>query len=410
MSNIELLPIQWLGNWHCYTGWPIRKMLALTAKALYTPLEKIERPLVLVEEGSILKITSQAASETPPSCRLRDFGDCILAPGFVDMHTHGAAGYDLMGDDADSQSAINTFLVRHGVTSYFPTTVTAPMDKTLAALDHLAAAIDSARDARKGQAQPLGIHIEGPFLSHARRGMHPLEDLQLPTLATFEKLWQAARGHIRVMTIAPELDGALEVIAEAAKRGVCVSIGHSDADLDQARRGVAAGARHATHTFNAMRPLDHREPGIVAEVLTNSRISAEIIADGIHLHPSVVNLITKAKGADGTILITDATAATGMPDGKYHLGLVEIEVKDGMCLHDGTLAGSVLTLDRAVRNVMSFASWDLQNAVRAAGLNPAKAAGAQGKGLLQTGADADLVALNASGDVQATIAKGVIVQ
>jgi N-acetylglucosamine-6-phosphate deacetylase len=385
-------------------------MLALIAKALYTPLEKIERPLVLVDEASILKITSQVASETPPRCRLRDFGDCILAPGFVDMHTHGAAGYDLMGDDVDGQNAINTFLARHGVTSYFPTTVTAPMDKTLAALDHLADAIDSGKDARKGQAQPLGIHIEGPFLSHPRRGMHPAENLQPPTLAAFEKLWQAARGHIRVMTIAPELDGALEVIAAATKRGVCVSIGHSDASLDQARRGVAAGAHHATHTFNAMRPLDHREPGIIAEVLTNPRISAEIIADGIHLHPSVVNLIAKAKGIEGTVLVTDATAAAGMPDGKYYLGLVEIEVKDGMCLHEGTLAGSVLTLDRAVRNLMNFAHWDLQNAVRAAGLNPAKAAGARDKGLLQIGTDADLVVLEANGDMKACVAKGVIVQ
>lgn len=385
-------------------------MLALTAKALYTPLEKIERPLVLIDEGSVLKITSQVASETPPRCRLRDFGDCTLAPGFVDMHTHGAAGYDLMGDDPDGQNAINTFLARHGVTSYFPTTVTAPMDKTLAALDHLAGAIESAKDARKGQAQPLGIHIEGPFLSHTRRGMHPPEDLQPPTLVTFEKLWQAARGHIRVMTIAPELDGALEVMAEATKRGVCVSMGHSDADLDQARRGVTAGARHATHTFNAMRPLDHREPGIIAEVLTNPRISAEIIVDGIHVHPSVVALIAKAKGVEGTVLVTDATAATGMPDGKYQLGSVEIEVKDGMCLHDGTLAGSVLTLDRAVRNVMNFASWDLLSAVRAAGLNPAKAAGARSKGSLEIGTDADLVALDAYGEVKATIAKGVIVQ
>jgi N-acetylglucosamine-6-phosphate deacetylase len=385
-------------------------MLALTAKALYTPLEKIERPLVLIDEGAVLKITSQAASETPPRCRLRDFGDCTLAPGFVDMHTHGAAGYDLMGDDPDGQNAINTFFARHGVTSYFPTTVTAPMDKTLAALDHLAEAIESAKDARKGQAQPLGIHIEGPFLSHARRGMHPPEDLQRPTLAAFEKLWQAARGHIRVMTIAPELDGALEVIAEATKRGVVVSMGHSDADLDQARRGVTAGARHATHTFNAMRPLDHREPGIIAEVLTNPRISAEVIVDGIHVHPSVVALIAKVKGVEGTVLVTDATAAAGMPDGKYQLGSVEIEVKDGMCLHDGTLAGSVLTLDRAVRNVMNFANWDLPSAVRAAGLNPAKAAGARTKGSLEIGADADLVALDANGEVKATIAKGVIVQ
>jgi N-acetylglucosamine-6-phosphate deacetylase len=385
-------------------------MLALTAKSLYTPLERIDRPLLLLQDGHIVKLGTYADSELPPKCRVRDFGDCVLVPGLVDIHTHGAAGFDLMQADADGLNRIESFLARHGVTSYFPTTVTAPMDDTLAALDRLATAIESASEGKSGRAQPLGIHIEGPFLSHARRGMHPPNDLQEPTLGAFETLWQAARGHIRVMTIAPELDGAPELIAEATKRGVCVSIGHSDADLDQARKGVAAGARHATHTFNAMRPLDHRVPGILGEVLSNPRLTAEIIADGIHVHPTVIQLVTKAKGADGTVLVTDATAATGMPDGRYFLGLVEIEVKDGMCTHDGTLAGSVLTLDKAVRNVMSFADWNLQNAVRAASLNPARTAGAKNKGLLQPGADADLVVMSETGDVKATIVKGVVVE
>jgi len=383
-------------------------MLALTAKALYTPIEKIEHPLLLIQDGSILKVSSRAASEAPAKCRVQDFGDCTLAPGLVDIHTHGAAGFDLMQADANGLGKIEGFLARHGVTSYFPTTVTAPMDTTLAALDRLAAEIESS-NSHGQRAEPLGIHIEGPFLSHTRRGMHPLQDLQKPTLAAFEKLWQAARGHIRVMTIAPELDGALEVISEATKRGVCFSIGHSDADLDQARKGVAAGARHATHAFNAMRPLDHRDPGILGEVMTNPGLSAEIIADGIHVHPIVIQIATRAKGVEGTVLITDATAATGMPEGRYQLGSVEIEVKDGMCMHEGTLAGSVLTLERAVRNVMSFAQWELQHAVRAATLNPAKTAGARNKGLLQPGADADLVVLTGSGEVKATIIKGVLV-
>jgi len=151
----------------------------------------------------------------------------------------------------------------------------------------------------------------------------------------FDRFWQAARGHIRVMTIAPELPGAIEVIAEAAKRGVCVSLGHSDADLDTARASVAAGARHATHTFNAMRPLGHRDPGILGEVLTDPRLTADIIADGIHLDPAVVDLFLKAKGAEAAVLITDATAATGMPDGRYLLGALEVEVKDGKCTNGG---------------------------------------------------------------------------
>lgn len=384
-------------------------MLALTAKALYTPLEKLERPVVLMDDGSIVKLGPQTATEIPAGCKVQDFPDCVLAPGLVDMHTHGAAGVDVMEADADGQSRIEKFLVRHGVTTYFPTTITAPMDKILASLERLANAVEKGAT-NSGRTQPIGIHIEGPFLSHARKGMHPEGDLQKPTLKSFNQMWEASRGQIRVMTIAPELDGALEVIAEASKRGVCVSIGHSDADIDQARKGVAAGGRHATHTFNAMRPLDHRKPGILGEVLTNKNLSAEIIADGIHLNPAVIRLVTLAKGEERTVLVTDATSATGMPDGKYMLGHCEIEVKDGMCTYQGTLAGSILTLDQAVRNVMNFADWDLQKSVRAATLNPAKTAGAKNKGILKPGADADLVVFTPNGNVKATVVRGQMVQ
>jgi N-acetylglucosamine-6-phosphate deacetylase len=214
------------------------------------------------------------------------------------------------------------------------------------------------------QARPLGIHLEGPFLSHKRRGVHPPENLVEPTLEIFERLWQAARGHVRMMTIAPELPGAIEVIAEAARRKVCVSIGHSDASMESARAAVKAGARHATHTFNAMRPLDHREPGIIGETLTNEELSADIIADGIHVAPEVVKLFLKAKGIERAVLITDAIAAAGMPDGTYQLGPIQVEVKNGRCTSDGKLAGSVLTMDRAVRNIIQFADWSLQDAVQ----------------------------------------------
>ena len=164
----------------------------------------------------------------------------------------------------------------------------------------------------------------------------------------------------------------------------------------------AAGARHATHTFNAMRPLDHRDPGILGEVLTDARLSADIIADGIHLDPVIVELFLKAKGPDAAVLITDATAATGMPDGRYRLGSLEVEVKDGRCTAGGKLAGSVLTMDRAVRNVVQFARWDLQQAVRLATVNPARVAGVKQGGVLEAGAPADLVVLSPSGEVRKT--------
>ena len=237
--------------------------------------------------------------------------------------------------------------------------------------------------------------------------MHPPENLLGPKLSTFEQFWQAARGRIRMMTIAPELEGAPEVIAEAARRGVCVSMGHSDADFEAAGRGIAAGARHATHTFNAMRPLDHRRPGILGAVLTDRRVSADIIADGVHLDAAIVKLCAEAKGPERTVLITDAISATGMPDGRYRLGSFEVDVRDGKCMADGKLAGSVLTMDLAVRNLARFAEWDLPQAVAAASRNPARAARIANKGVLTTGADADFVVLSAAGEVLRSFIGGV---
>jgi N-acetylglucosamine-6-phosphate deacetylase len=388
-------------------------MIAFTAKELYTPIRKIDRPLVVIEGGAILNLGPRDGLEIPPNTKITDFGDCVLAPGLVDIHIHGGAGYDIMQADDSGQIRMEQFLARGGVTSYCPTTVAAPLDATLTALERLAKNIELVEQPgsdRTRRAQPLGMHLEGPFLSHARRGVHPPENLLPPTINTFDKLWQAARGHIRLITIAPELDGAPEVIAEATRRGVCVSLGHSDASLQSARTGTAAGARHATHTFNAMRPLDHREPGILGEILTNPHLTADVIADGVHVDPTIIGLLLNTKGADNAVLITDAISATGMPDGRYRLGPIEVELKDGRCLSEGKLAGSVLTMDRAVRNIMEFARWDLQKSLRAATLNPARVASAQRKGILEPGADADLVVLTARGAVVATIAKGQVVQ
>ncbi len=387
--------------------------IAYTSRALYTPVETLYHPVVVVEDGAILNLGTRASVEVASNAEIYDFGDGIIAPGFVDIHIHGSAGYEVMQADGSARCNFEQFLSRHGVTSYCPTTLAAPLDLTEDALERLADAIEG--DEREstghnGRAQPLGIHLEGPFLSHARRGVHLKEDLISPSLGIFDKLWQAARGHIRVMTIAPEVEGALEVIVEASQRGVCVSLGHSDADLESTRRAVAAGARHATHTFNAMRALRHRDPGIVAEILTNQHLTADVIADGVHLDPIMVQLFLRAKGVEGAVLITDATSATGMPDGKYQLGFLEVEVKDGKCLHEGRLAGSVLTMDCAVRNAMKFAGWDLQQTVRAVTVNPARVAAAQNKGVLRPGADADFVVLTANGEIRATVVKGKVVQ
>jgi N-acetylglucosamine-6-phosphate deacetylase len=396
-------------------------MLAFTAGRLLTPTDSVEHPLVLVDQGRVFEISARGSRQVPAGIAASDFGDAVMAPGYIDLHIHGSAGYDVMDETADALPAIEHLLAQHGVTSYFPTTLTAPMDATLRALERLADAIEKREcennnnnnnEDGKRRALPLGIHLEGPFISPARRGVHPPENLLAPTLTTFERFWQAARGRIRMMTIAPELEGAPEVIAEAARRGVCLSMGHSDADFAAAERGIAAGARHATHTFNAMRPLSHntldnRSPGILGAVLTDHRVSADIIADGVHLDPVIVKLFAKAKGPEQTVLITDATSAAGMPDGRYRLGSLEVDVRDGKCMMDGKLAGSVLTMDRAVRNLARFAEWDLPQAVAAASRNPARAARIANKGVLAAGADADFVVLSPEGEVLRTFVGGL---
>jgi N-acetylglucosamine-6-phosphate deacetylase len=380
-----------------------------TAKRLYTPLEEVQNPLLFAEDGRITQISSRSTQSVPPNSSLVDFGDAVLAPGFFDIHIHGGAGLDVMRASRDDLARLNKFLATHGVTGYLPTTVAAPLDQTCLSLDRLADAIDSAESSAPNgdavQARPLGIHLEGPFLSHKRRGVHPPECLLPPTLGTFDRLWQAARGRVRVITIAPEIPGAMEVIAEAAKRNICVSIGHSNAEFPVAQAAVRAGAQHATHTFNAMRPLDHRDPGIIAEVLTDNRMTADIIVDGIHVSPAVVQLFLQAKGIDRAVLITDSISATGMPDGRYQLGPIQVDVKDGKCTADGKLAGSVLTMDCAIRNVIKFAGWSLQHAVRTATLNPARAVGLP-QGALVPGAEASFVVLSPQGEVQKTVVRG----
>jgi N-acetylglucosamine-6-phosphate deacetylase len=385
---------------------------AFTASRLYTPLDEVQNPLLVVEDARIAEVSSCSGKTVAGNARLVDFGDAVLAPGFFDIHIHGGAGLDVMLASPSDLPRLGKFLATHGVTGYYPTTVAAPLDSTCSALERLADAIEAAQSATATngdavQARPLGIHLEGPFLSHKRRGVHPAENLVTPTLAVFERLWQAARGLVRVLTIAPEIPGAMEVIAEAARRNVCVSMGHSDAEMAIAREAVKAGARHATHTFNAMRPLDHRDPGIIGEVLTDDRLTADMIVDGIHVAPAVVQLFLEAKGVERAVLITDAISATGMPDGRYKLGPIEVDVKDGKCTSGGSLAGSVLTMDRAVRNVTKFSRWSLRDAVRAATLNPARAMGlASHHGLLASGAEANFTVLSPAGEVIKTIVAG----
>jgi N-acetylglucosamine-6-phosphate deacetylase len=369
---------------------------------------RLANAVTIVEDGRITAVASRRDISIPAGASVVELGEGLLTSGFIDMHIHGGAGHDVMEGTPEGLAALEAHLAKHGTTSYCPTTVSAKVDTTLRALERLADEMEAVdkRPLKPLRARPLGVHLEGPFISKEKAGAHPLDCILEPSLELFDRFWQAARGHVKVITIAPELEGAEALIREATKRGVCVSLGHSNATLEETRQGIAAGGRHVTHIFNAMRPLDHREPGILGGALIDDRLSAEIIADGVHVSPQMVELAIKAKG-DRTVLVTDALSAAGMPDGHYQLGGFVVELKGDRCLSKGRLAGSVLTLDRAVRNVMEFAGISLDSALQFATASPARTLGLRGrKGVIAPGADADFVLLKTDGEVSAVIVHG----
>jgi N-acetylglucosamine-6-phosphate deacetylase len=337
----------------------------IQARRLITGTEQIEHPTIKVEDGRIAGIEAgedHGSTET-------------LTQRFFDVHVHGARSHDFMSASSHEVDEVGRFLSQRGVGHYLATTVTGPIDATLRALETLADAIERHREAGEGSlgavARPEGIHLEGPFVSHIKRGVHPEASILSPSVEVFDRFQQSARGHIRLMTIAPELPGALELIRHAAASGVRVSLGHSNATRAETLAATEAGATSSTHMFNAMRALDSREPGIAGTVLTSDAVYAELICDGVHVHPAMVQMWLTMKGKDRAILVTDGMSATGMPDGVYMLGDFPVEVKDGVCLAGKTLAGSVLTMDRAVENVQTFTGSTLGTAVGLASHNPA---------------------------------------
>jgi len=407
----------------------------ITARHLITDIGSVEfAVLTITPEGTIGEIYSDPRS-------LHDDRTTLTA-AFLDVHTHGAMGHDVMSASPADLSEIQRFLATRGVAHYLPTTVTATVDATLRALESLADAIEAAPP--DGEAQPIGIHLEGPFLSHAKRGVHPPALLQPPSIELFDRFHTAARGHIRLMTIAPEpnaatigalkgtgfspyiradeesgalapegMSPALDLIAHAATLGVKISLGHSNATAAETLAAIDAGATSATHTFNAMRYLDHREPGILGIVLDDDRLFAELICDGIHVEPPVVRLWLKSKPETRGILVTDAMSAAGMPDGDYVLGEFSVSVANGraqlkedIAAGKETLAGSVLTMDRAVANLQAFTHAPLGVATRLASHNPAAMLGVPELTRLAPGSVANLNRFDEQGRLIATYIRG----
>lgn len=355
---------------------------------------------LLLAEGYI-----EGVEGGPSSAPGFDATSCVVLPGFIDLHIHGSAGHDTMDAVPESLPAISRFLAQHGVTGFTPTTMTAPHPPTLAAVQNVAATLAAPMPGPV----ILGVHLEGPYISPRFPGAQAKENIRRANLAEFGEL--LAAGPVKLITLAPEEPGAGALIDAALAAGVRVIIGHSAASYDQAIASFDRGVSQATHTFNAMTGLHHREPGVVGAVLTDERIFAQLIADTVHVHPAAMAVLARCKGPDRLLLITDAIRATGLPDGESELGGQPVFVRDGACrLADGTLAGSILTMDAALRYFLAATGWPLEKAWPITSRTPAAALGiADAFGTIAPGYRADLVVLDASLEVVATIVGGWIV-
>jgi len=373
-----------------------------------TPVSEISDAGILLRDGVIEAIGPRRGLNLPAGGTELNATEKTAIPGFIDIHIHGAGGRDVMEANGDALGVVTRKVAEFGTTSLLATTVTASSDDTTRAAAGISLYITQQHATKESRAEVLGIHFEGPFISKARRGVHPVEWIQSPSEDLLRRFLQAAAGNARLITIAPEVLGAAPCIEAARNAGLVVSVGHTDANYEQTRFAIAHGARSATHTYNAMRPFTHRDPGVIGAVLTSPEINAELIADGVHVEEGAMKLLLKAKGYERVTLVSDGLSATGMPDGKYMLGGFEVTVTNGVCRNAaGILAGSTLTLDRALRNIANLGV-PLADAVRMLTLNPASLLGIEfKKGSLRVGADADILLLDQSLRVTDVWARGL---
>lgn len=376
-------------------------MIYLHNTTLYTPADVIEHGALVINGETIGAIGHAEDLPCPPGAQAIDLGGMTLIPGFIDLQINGAFGSDFTFEP-ESIWQVGERLTRTGVTSFLPTIISSPAET----IGRAQAVLKEGPPKGYEGASVLGLHLEGPYINPHKSGAHETSHLRLPDPHEYER-WSPSRA-IRLVTLAPEIPGAIQAIHVLVRNGVTVSAGHSEASFDQALEGIKAGISYGTHLFNAMPPLDHRQPGLVGALLRESRVVAGMIIDGIHVHSAMVSLAWKALGAQRTSLVTDAMAALGMPAGDYQLANRTVHVDGGSArLDDGRLAGSVLSLDQALRNLMAYTGCRLEEALPAVTLVPARLLGLEASlGVLSEGARADLVLLNSERQIAGVWTKG----
>jgi len=371
---------------------------------IVTPFRIIPNGTVIVEGKKIAAIGRTAEVVVPKGMRTYDLDGMTLTPGYIDLLVHGGGGYGFADMSREAVEHISEHFFKHGTTGLLAALYSKPEADMVADVGRIAEFCSTKNS------NVWGMHLEGPFINKKWHGAMKVEYLWQPSVEGWNKLHAASHGYIRLMTLAPELPGMADVMRAAAKNGVVLSIGHSAAMFEEVLMAIDNGAAHITHMFNAMTPFHHRQPSVAVAALLQNELKVELIADGFHVHPAVMKLIYKIKGDGGIILITDAIRASGMPDGEYTFMYQKIIVREKKAyLENGTLAGSTLTMEAAVKNMVELVGVPLTDAVRMASLNGAKVLGLEHKkGILAVGKDADLVVLDKDFDVQMTIYEGAV--
>jgi N-acetylglucosamine-6-phosphate deacetylase len=388
-----------------------RGRLAIVGGTVITREQAIENGVILIEDGRIAFVGHSPEAEPEPASEIIDASGRVVLPGLIDTHVHGSHGDDVMFSDAEGIRRISRAQLRYGTTSYLPSTVSAYHEDLLRALEACAGAAAAAAEDSGPAAEIVGVHVEGPFINRNRKGAQPVETIRDPDLGQCLEYLRAAPGLVKIMTLAPELPGGLELIRLLIEHSVIASLGHSEADYETALAAIEAGATHATHLYNAMPALHHRQPNLTTACLNEPSIRAEIVLDGIHVAPEMARLAANVKGRDGLILITDAMAAVGCPDGVYTLGDNQVRVEGDRCtLMDGvTIASSMLVMNKALGNAVRFTGMSLVDAAYMASFMPAQVCGVSDrKGSIEVGKDADIAILDKDYSVIKTVCKGEI--